>query len=333
EEYRAAARMAEKYGPDVILLKTYPENFREEPESIIANIMAFAADPDIKAIVMVRAVSGTAAAFERLREKRPDILLIAGGIDETPDWIGPKADVLFDSDEAAIGRNIPRQAKKMGAVTFVSYFFPRPMSDPLLVQRRDIMKAECEKLGVRFIDTAIPELPGSPGVFGVQPFLAEDVPLKVKAFGKNTCFFSAEYAVQETLIKATLENGAINTQAPGLFPGYPGALGIDIPPDKADDMHFLAEQIKTKIAKKNGTGRFSACPAVMPALFVEAGVEYAKAWANGQFKEKNNKEEVIKRLADAAGVKMNVTLYKGTSKTGQEQLGHFYLVTADYVTF
>jgi hypothetical protein len=336
EEYRAAEKMVKKYGKDVIVFKTYPDNFMKEQETTIANMLAFAADPDVKAIVMVQAVPGAAAGFEKVREKRPDMLLIAGVPAEDPDMIAKKADVVIHGDELAMGKTIPAQAKKLGATTLVHYSFPRHMSYPLLAQRREIMKEECAKLGMKFIDATAPDPLGDAGIPGAQQFILEDVPRKVKEYGKNTNFFSTNCSMQEPLIKAVLETGAIDAQqcCPSPFHGYPGALGIAIPPEKAGDIPYVMGQIKAKIAEKNGTGRFSTWPVPMAMLFVEAGVEYAKDWADGKFKEKNNKDMVVKKLSEVAGTKIETMTYKGADKTGKEvEFNNFHLILVDYVTF
>jgi hypothetical protein len=70
EEFRAAENMKEMYG-DMIVLSTYPDRFMQEQETTITNMMAMASDPDVKAIVMVQAVPGAAAAIARVREVNP----------------------------------------------------------------------------------------------------------------------------------------------------------------------------------------------------------------------------------------------------------------------
>ncbi|EGO64430.1 DUF3798 domain-containing protein [Acetonema longum] len=337
EEYRAAEKMVKKYGKDVILFKTYPDNFMKEQETTISNLLAFAADPDVKAIVMVQAVPGAAAGFEKVREKRPDILLISGVPGEDPDMIAKKSDIVLQADELTMGKTIPAQAKKMGAKTLVHYSFPRHMSYPLLAQRREIMREESEKLGLKFIDATAPDPLGDAGVPGAQQFILEDVPRKVNQYGKETNFFSTNCAMQEPLIKATLDNGAILAQqcCPSPFHGYPGALGIEIPPEKAGDINYVVEQIKTKVAAKNGTGKFATWPVPVNMMFVEAGVEYAKDWAEGKIKSKNDQEALAQKLSEAAnGKKVQYQTYAGTDKTGKEvKFDNFYMVLSDYITF
>lgn len=157
EEFRAAEKMTKKYGKNVVLMKTYPDNFILEQDTTIANLLAFADDPDVKAIILCQAVPGASAAFGKIREKRPDILLIAASPAEDYEVITGKADLVLQLDLLAMGNIVPRQAKKMGAKTFVHYSFPRHMAYPMLAQRRDIMEAECRKIGLRFVDATAPE--------------------------------------------------------------------------------------------------------------------------------------------------------------------------------
>lgn len=337
EEYRAAEKMIRKYGKEQIVFKTYPDNFMKEQETTISNLMSMASDPDIKAIVMVQAVPGAAAGFEKVREARPDILLIAGVPGEDPDMIAGKADIVVQGDELAMGKTIPDQAKKLGAKTFVHYSFPRHMSYPLLSQRRDLMKKECEAIGLKFVDATAPDPLGDAGVPGAQQFILEDVPRKIKEFGKDTNFFSTNCSMQEPLIKATLQSGGIDAQqcCPSPFHGYPGALGIQIPTEKAGDVPFIIEQTKAKIAEQGGTGRFSTWPVPMNMMFVEAGVEYSRDYVEGKIKEKNNSEAFMKKCSEAAGgAKMTFQTYKGTDKNGKEiHFDNFYMLLSDFITY
>jgi hypothetical protein len=337
EEYRAAEKMIKEYGKDVIVFQTYPDNFMKEQETTITNAMNLASDPDIKAIVMVQAVPGASAAFEKVREKRPDILLIAGVPGEDPDMIALKADIVLQGDELAMGYAVPAQAKKLGAKTFVHYSFPRHMAYPLLSQRRDIMKAECEKLGMTFVDATAPDPLGDAGLPGAQQFILEDIPRKIKEYGVNTNFFSTNCGMQEPLIKATLDNGGIDAQqcCPSPFHGYPGALGIEIPADKAGDVGFVIEQIKDKVATKNGTGRFSTWPVPLNMLFVEVGVKYAMEYCEGKITSKND-PEAIKRISSkvADGKEIKLNTYKGTDKNGNEvKFDNFYMLLCDFIEF
>ncbi|WP_040212507.1 DUF3798 domain-containing protein [Clostridium polynesiense] len=332
EEYRAAEKMKKKYG-DMIVLQTYPDNFTKEQETTIANALSLAADPDVKAIVFVQAVPGASAAIDKVREKRKDMLFIAGVPGEDPDMIASKADIVLQADELGMGTTIIEQAKKLGAKKFVHYSFPRHMSYQMLAMRRDILKDTCSKLGLEFVDATAPDPTGDAGVPGAQQFILEDVPRKVKELGKDTAFFSTNCAMQEPLIKAVLQEGAIFPQqcCPSPYHGYPGALGISIPDDKKGDLEYIVKEESRIIAEKGGKGRFSTWPVPINMMFVEGGVEYAKAYLEGNTKERNDKaklEEIFTNIS-----KKPIKLTTLDDEKTKKKLDNFYMLLSEYITF
>ncbi len=84
EEYRAAQDVKKKLGADRVILQTYPEKFMDEQETVIANIAGVASDPQVKALVICQAVPGTAAAIDKVKETRDDLLIIVGTSGEDP---------------------------------------------------------------------------------------------------------------------------------------------------------------------------------------------------------------------------------------------------------
>ena len=332
EEYRAAEKMKEKYG-DMIVLQTYPDNFMKEQETTISNVMSMASDPDVKAIIVVQAIPGISAAIDKVREMNPDMLFIAGVPGEDPDMIASKADVVFQADELGMGTAIIEQAEKMGAKNFVHYSFPRHMSYQLLAMRRDLLRETCEAKGINFIDATAPDPTGDAGVPGAQQFILEDVPRKVKELGQETAFFSTNCSMQEPLIKSVLEQGALFPQqcCPSPYHGYPGALGIEIPEDKKGDVDYVIEQISAKIAEKGGTGHFSTWPVPVNMLFVEGGVEYARAYIEGDITEKVDKAKLEEIFSTIAGSPITLTTFTNES-TGNE-FNNFFMFLSDYIVF
>lgn len=332
EEYRAAEKMKQKYG-DMIVLQTYPDNFTKEQETTIANTLSLAADPDVKAIIFVQAVPGASAAIDKVREKRKDMLFIAGVPGEDPDMIASKADIVLQADELGMGTTIIEQAKKLGAKKFVHYSFPRHMSYQMLAMRRDIFKDTCQKLGLEFIDATAPDPTGDAGVPGAQQFILEDVPRKVKELGKDTAFFSTNCAMQEPLIKAVLQEGAIFPQqcCPSPYHGYPGALGISIPEDKKGNIEYIVQEETRIIAEKGGKGRFSTWPVPVNMMFVEGGVEYAKEFLEGKTNGKNDKAKLEAIFADIA--KKPVKISTLDDEKTKKKLDNFYMLLSDYITF
>ena len=124
EEFRRAESIRNQLGANFIVLATYPERFMQEQETTISNMMAMASDPKLKAIVMVQAVPGAAAAIDRVKAVRPDILFVLGVPAEDPDMIAKKADIVLQTNDLARGAQIAQQAKALGAKTLVHYSFP-----------------------------------------------------------------------------------------------------------------------------------------------------------------------------------------------------------------
>lgn len=332
EEFRAAEKMKAKYG-DMIVTKTYPDNFMKETETTIANFMSMASDPDVKAIIMCQAVPGASAAIDQAKELRDDLLIIAATPGEDPDMIASKADLVLVADELGMGKTIIDEAVKMGAKTFVHYSFPRHMSYQMLAARRDLLRQNAEAAGIEFVDATAPDPTGDAGVPGTQQFILEDIPRKVEEFGTETAFFGTNCAMQEPMIKAIIETKALYPQqcCPSPFHAYPGALGIEIPEDKAGDVPYVEEQIKAKIAEAGMSGRMATWPVPINMMFVEGGVEYAKAYLEGQFTEKVDAEKVNEILSTVGGGSVAITPY--TNEATGTTFDNYLMVLSEYVVF
>lgn len=333
EEYRAAQKMKEKYG-DMIETVTYPDNFVKEQETTIANMMQLASDPDVKVIIMCIGITGASAAFEKVRQERPDILLICGNTVEDPDMIAEKVDLVIHPDEVNMGNTIPEQAAKMGAKTLVHYSFPRHMSSALYRERAKIMQQKCEQLDIQFVEETCPDPMGDLGIAGAQMFIMEDIPRKVQKYGKDTCFFNTNCSMQEPLIKASLEQGAIVAQqcCPSPYHGYPTALGVSVEEGKENDLEYMIEAIRNKVKEKNGTGRFSTWETPVNMTIIEAGVDYAIKYCNGQTNGKNDKEALMQSFSNIVG-ENKITFSNYKSFITDEEIENFYMILEPYVTF
>ncbi len=299
EEFRAAEQMIAKYG-DMIEHVTYPDKFAQEQETTISQIASLAADPLVKSIVIVQAVPGTAAAIDKVRETREDMLFVVGVPHEDPELIAERADIALELNQIQRGTDIIKTAKDMGAKTFVHYSFPRHMSYELLAARRDVLKKVAEENGIKFVEVDAPDPTSDAGVSGAQQFILEDVPRQVETYGKDTAFFSTNCAMMEPIIKQSLEYGAIFPEqcCPSPYHAYPGALGLEIPADKAGDLEYLSEQISAKVAEKGGEGRFGTWTKPANVAIIESGVEYSKAFINGDI-ERLDVDAMLGYMKDA----------------------------------
>ena len=331
EEITQANKMKEKYG-DMIVTSTYPDNFTTETETLISNAVAMASDPAVKAIIWCQAVPGTAAAIDKVRETRPDMIFIAGTPGEDPGVINPKADIVLQVDEPGCGTVIPPQAAKMGAKTLIHYSFPRHMSYALIVARHENMKTYCAENGIELVDVTAPDPTGDSGVTGAQQFILEDVPRQIEKYGKDTCFFTTNCGMQEPLIRSVFEQGGIYALqcCPSPFHAFPAALNIDMSGHEAD-VDYMLEQLQAKVDEYGMNGRVSTWGVPCNMLFIEAGVEYAKKVLEGQTNGVLDDAVLRETIQECAGdVQMTINNY--TDETGAVKDNH-YLVMADFVTF
>lgn len=314
EEFRAAENMIKKYG-DMIEHVTYPDKFAQEQETTISQVASLAADPDVKAIVFVQAVPGAAAAIDKVRETREDILFVLGVPHEDPELIAARADIALELNQLQRGIDIIETSAEMGAKTFVHYSFPRHMSYELLAARRDVLRETAEGKGIEFIEVDAPDPTSDAGVAGAQQFILEDVPRQVNKYGKDTAFFSTNCSMQEPLIKQSLEYGAIYPEqcCPSPYHAYPGALGIEIPADKAGDIDYVIQEISSKIADKGGTGRFATWSKPANVAMIEAGVEYAKSFIEGDIDrlDENAMLNFMKEVTNDAKDEVKFEKYEG----------------------
>jgi hypothetical protein len=327
EEFRMAEEMVRRYGSDRILHTTYPDRFMQEQETTITNMLEMASDPDVKAIVMVQAVPGAVAAVDRVREIRPDILIILGSPQEDPDIIAQKGDIVLNTDDLGRGYQIAEHAKAMGAETLVHYSFPRHMSIEMLAQRRALMKERAEELGILFVDEDAPDPTGDAGVPGTQQFIMEDVPRKITQYGANTAVFGTNCAMQEPLIRQSVTNGGIFPVqcCPSPYHALPAALGVEVPDEHKGDVPWMLEAIELKVVEAGAAGRVATWPVPVNMMYIEAGVEYSIAWIRGETDGRMDKAKLIEIMEEIAGGAVTLTEYTGTDT--------YFLYLSDHIIF
>ncbi|MBL7124419.1 MAG: DUF3798 domain-containing protein [Actinobacteria bacterium] len=332
EEYRAAQNILAKYGEEHVIHMTFPDKFMDEQETTIANLVSMASDPDVKALIICQACPGTSPGIDSVKEIRGnDLLIIAGQPQDDPPVISARADIVMQLDEMGMGYAIPAQAKTQGAKVFVHYSFPRHMSYPLLSARRELMKKECVRLGLEFVDATAPDPTGDAGIPGAQQFILEDVPRMVKEHGKDTAFFSTNCAMQVPLISAVVNTGAIYPQpcCPSPFHGFPSALNIGIPEDKKGDIGYMVSEITRIMAEKGMTGRTSTWPVPISMMMIEGSAEYAKAWINGETAGKMDIPKLSEKLFEYSGVKVNLTKLV----EGGTTYDNYFVILMDFLNF
>ena len=345
DSLRGAELMIQKYG-DVnkggkVVHVTYPDSFMAEMETTISQITGLADDPEMKVIVVNEAIPGTAEAFRRVREKRPDILLLAGSAQEDPAVITSAADLAIIPDDISRGYTIPLGAQKMGAKTFVHISFPRHMSYETLGRRRAIMEEACKDLGIQFVFETAPDPTSDVGVAGAQQFILEKMPAWIEKYGKDTAFFCTNDAHTEPLLKRIAEQGGYFVEAdlPSPLMGYPGALGIDLSQERGNWPAIL-KKVEEAVEKAGGKGRMGTWAFSYGYTTTVALTEFGKRVVEGNAKADNMGDLIGCFNAFTPGAKWNASYYTdaGTGVNNKKMvmvrqdtyvLGKGYLGVAD----
>src|SRR3712207_1602533 len=127
----------------------------QEQETTISKIVSLADDPEMKVIVIAEAIPGTSAAFKAIKEKRPDIILMANTPHEDPELISQYADVSVHPDSVARGYLIVKAAHDLGAKKFMHISFPRYFQRPSLEQIAGVLTRVSKEEGIEVPDAAI----------------------------------------------------------------------------------------------------------------------------------------------------------------------------------
>lgn len=261
DDLRGAEALIAKYGAvadgGMIQHLTYPDNFMDEAETTISVIAGLADDPKMKAIIVNQAVPGTTEAFRKVKEKRPDIICIAGEAHEDPAVIASTADLVVNNDFVARGYLIIHTAHELGCDTFVHISFPRHMSYETMSRRVAIMRATCEELGMKFVLETAPDPTSDVGVAGAQQYILEKVPEWVQKYGTKAAYFCTNDAHTEPLLKQLIKYGGyfIEADLPSPLMGYPGALGIDLSAE-AGDFPAILKKVEQAVVNQGGANRF-----------------------------------------------------------------------------
>ena len=334
DELRGAEKLMEIYGDEahggMVKHVTYPDNFMQEMETTISQIVGLADDPKMKVIIASTAVPGTTEAFRRVKEKRPDILCLAGNSQEDPGVISSVADLTVNANDIYRGYLLPVAVKKMGAKNFVHISFPRHMSYELLSRRRNIMEATCKDIGVNFHFETAPDPVSDVGVAGAQQFILEKVPAWLEKYGKETAFFCTNDAQTEPLIRQIVNYGGYFVEPDYASPlmGYPGALGLDLTAEKGN-FPEIVKKIEEVIKQKGASGRLGTWVYSHPYVVTAGLGELGKRVVEG--KAKLTVEDFIAACKGITpGIKVNGSRYIDVS-TGVEKTNYIMIYQDTYV--
>ncbi len=335
DEFRAAEKAIELYGSadngGIIKHDTYPDRFEAEQETTISKIVAMADDPLMKAVIVNQSVPGTVAAFNQIREKRPDILLVNLVAQEDTVMVENASDLVMDADNVSRGYRIIAAAKEMGAKKFAHITFPRHMSIELLALRRAIMEEACKDLGLEFISLNAPDPTTDIGVPGAQQYIAENIQPWIDKYGKDTAFFCTNDAHTEPLLRGVAAGGAIFVEQdlPSPIMGYPKAFSVDIQ-NMAGDWKAINAAVEKAVIAKGGDKRMGTWAYSLGYSLTLGAVDHVMEVLKGQG-ELLNKEQILASIQKhTKGAKWMAENYIDRA-TGETKDNHFLLAQDTYV--
>ncbi len=331
DDRRGAEAFQAMYGEDRVKLAIYPDNFTEELETTIQTIVNLSDDPEMKAIIVNQAIPGTTEAFRQIKERRPDIICIAGESHEDLPEIGSAADLVCNNDFVARGYLIIRTAHELGCDTFVHISFPRHLAYETMSRRLAIMKAACEEFGMKLVEETAPDPTTDVGVAGAQAYILEHVPEWVEKYGTNSAYFCTNDAHTEPLLKQLAAYGGMFVEAdlPSPLMGYPGAFGIDLS-QEAGNFPAILKKVEDVVKAKNGAGRFGTW-AYSYGFTASAGLgEFAKRICEGTAKLESSKDLFACLAEFTPGAKWNGANYIDQN-TGVRAKNHMLIYMDTYV--
>ena len=335
DEFRAAEKAIELYGSadegGVIKHDTYPDRFEAEQETTISKIVAMADDPLMKAVLVNQSVPGTVAAFNQIREKRPDIILVNLVAQEDTVMVENASDLVMDADNVSRGYRIIAAAKEMGATKFAHITFPRHMSIELLALRRAIMEEACKDLGLEFISLNAPDPTTDIGVPGAQQYVAENIQPWIDKYGKDTAFFCTNDAHTELLLRGVAAGGAIFVEQdlPSPIMGYPKAFSVDIQ-SMAGDWKAINSAVEEAVVAKGGDKRMGTWAYSLGYSLTLGAVDHVMNVLKGEG-ELLNQEQIVAAIQNyTEGAKWMAENYIDRA-SGETKDNHFLLSQDTYV--
>ena len=327
DELRGAEAFRARYGADRVTLVNYPDSFTTEREKTVQILTELAEDPEMGAIIANQAVPGTADAFRLIKERRPEILCIAGQSHEEVGVIGVAADLVIKNDYASRGYLIIHTAHELGCDTFVHISFPRHKASELMGRRCRIMQAACEDFGMTFAEEFAPD-PTLTGTEDAKAFITLAAPQWIEKYGPKAAFFCTNDAHTAPLIRQLLAYGGyfIEADLPSPLNGYPEALGLDLS-GMDGDFEKIQTALEDAICAQGGAGRFGTWTYSFGYTLSAGLAQHAVNVLNGESRI-DDLDDILKALQEyAPGAHWNGSHYT-TPRTG-EKLNHVVLLYQD----
>jgi hypothetical protein len=280
----------------------------------------------MKAIVTVQCPEGTTEAFRRIREKRPDIVLISGSPLEDPAVINSIADLCVDVDRVGFSYLRVAAVKKMGADAFVHVSFPRHMSMEVIARAQSILREACKDLGLAFHAETAPDPTSDVGVAGTQQYVLEKMPAWVDKYGKNAAFTTTNLAHEEPMIRRIVDLNAgywAFGETPSMIKGFPAALNVDLSAEKGN-WDAILDKLNEAAREKGITGRLGTWKYSMVYMHALGLGEHAKRVVEGTSKIGRTRDILDAYEMFTPGLKWNISDYIDSAKG--MKLRNYYMV-------
>ena len=284
EEFNAAQSVAGRYDEGLVFHETYPDNFTEEAETVANQIVDFARDETVKAVIVAQAVPGTVAGFEEILamcddQGRDAPLLIACMPQEPLDELGGKADFILNDNEPNQAGGIVTTVNDWGCDMFVHISFARHMEISSISARAENIANGCEDYGITYVAETITD-PANDYDAACSDTLALVEKYTAENPDKKIAFFSTNCGVQVTLQSAVLSHGnAYYPQpcCPSPYHGFGASLGLDLNCSSEEALRRIA----AKLSEHGAVGRFSTWAYPVNQVLIETAGKYAMDYANG----------------------------------------------------
>ena len=304
-------------GMTLVVNACWPENCQNEQEQVQQIIFGMLTNPMIGALIMSTVNPAAGTVMEEAANLREDFFNVGCISGDDASIIASQVDLVLSLDRASMVLTSVEQAGRMGAKTFVYYYFPiaRYVSagiyKPVDIQLFETAQKTCADFGVDFVPIALPQGIGLEP--GLDDFITRDVPDKVALYGSDTAFYSYSCALQSSLLAQIIEQGAIYPLpcCPSPYHGLTQALDIEIEEEgygNYEDAHLKTSKL---LSEKGVSGRLASFMVDYVDLELKASYEYAEKWLHEEVSKKGVDLQVLQEIMeDIAGTSCHIRYYE-----------------------
>ncbi|MBQ7543176.1 MAG: DUF3798 domain-containing protein [Clostridia bacterium] len=304
EIYAAAAEIARTYDDSIMIVK-YAQNYYMDNTAVSEIASTVAENDSVTAMIFADGVTGTGEAVKKVREMRSDMYIAVCNPHEGSVEMHD-ANLVLSVDFPALGEQMVKKAKEMGAESFVFYTTNRHLKYSSVVALRNAVEEACKAEKMTFKAMSSVDLYDESRTLEIaKQYLAEDAARQMEKFGAKTALFCTEPQVQGALAAQAIRHGMV---MPATFMPSPlslaADLGVDLTGHETDSAYAL-EQLKAGDSGAAGhvaTWSFSAY-----AAFLQAALDAAIGAVNDSGPAASVKSVTDLLTANNGGTAVTVT--------------------------